>query len=81
MPELDIVIPWLELIPFIVHAKEKFWIQVLKKVYLETSERNVSPLLALHNDDMAKLFCRYTLKLKPWLLAAEWQLSKVGATR
>ena len=32
------------------------------------------------NDDMAKLFCRYTLKLKPWLLAAEWQLSKVGAT-
>ena len=48
-----------------------------EKVYLETSERNVSPLLALHNDDMAKLFCRYTLKLKPWLLAAEGQLSKL----
>ena len=55
MPELDIVIPWLELIPFIVHAKEKFWIQVLKKVYLETSERNVSPLSALHNAMMTGL--------------------------
>ena len=56
MPELDIVIPWLELIPFIVHAKEKFWIQALKKVYLETSERNVSPLSALHNAMMTWLF-------------------------
>ena len=37
MPELDIVIPWLELIPFIVHAKEKFWIQVLKKFILKVS--------------------------------------------
>ena len=55
MPELDIVIPWLELIPFIVHAKEKFWIQVLKKVYLETSERNVSPLSALYNAMMTWL--------------------------
>ena len=35
MPELDIVIPWLELIPFIVHVKEKFWIQVLKKFILK----------------------------------------------
>ena len=56
MPELDIVIPWLELIPFIVHAKEKFWIQALKKVYLETSERDGSPLSALHYDDMAIFF-------------------------
>ena len=52
-----------------------------EKVYLETSERDVSPLLALHNDDMAEFFCRCNHKLKPWLLAAEWQLSKVGATR
>ena len=35
MPELDIVIPWLELIPFIVHVKEKFWNQVLKKFILK----------------------------------------------
>ena len=35
MPELDIVIPWLELIPFIVHAKEKFWNQALKKFILK----------------------------------------------
>ena len=52
MPELDIVIPWLELIRFIVHVKEKFRIQVLKKVYLETS---VSPLSALHNAMMTWL--------------------------
>ena len=50
MPELDIVIPWLELIPFIVHVKEKFWNQVLKKVDLETS-----PLSALHNAMMTWL--------------------------
>ena len=43
MPELDIVIPWLELIPFIVHAKEKFWIQVLKKFILKQVKETAAP--------------------------------------
>ena len=43
MPELDIVIPWLELIPFIDHAEEKFWIQVLKKFILKQVKETAAP--------------------------------------
>ena len=44
MPELEMVIPWLELIPFIIHAQKSFWKNVLKSFSLNVVNRQQQSL-------------------------------------